>query len=64
MEFLVTILGEVKQEQFQLFEPAGRVWKLAEESLGLVKKSFQRTKRDVSNSPFVEYPQRFLLPLL
>jgi hypothetical protein len=30
---LVTILGEAKEGQFPLFEPAGRVWKLPEASL-------------------------------
>jgi hypothetical protein len=51
-EFLVTILGEAKEEQFPLFEPTGRVWKLPEASLRMVKKSFQRAKGDLSNSPF------------
>jgi hypothetical protein len=50
-EFLVTILGEAKEEQFPLFEPTGRVWKLPEASLRMVKKSFQRAKGDLSNSP-------------
>jgi hypothetical protein len=50
-EFLVTILGEAKEEQFPLFEPTGRVWKLPEASLRMVKKSFQRPKGDLSNSP-------------
>jgi len=51
-EFLVTILGEAKEEQFPLFEPVGRVWKLPEASLRMVKKSFQRAKGDLGNSPF------------
>jgi len=34
------ILGEAKEEQFPLFEPAGRVWKLPEASLRMVKKYF------------------------
>jgi hypothetical protein len=40
-EFLVTIFGEVKEEQFPLFEPKGRVWKLPGASLRMVKNSFQ-----------------------
>jgi hypothetical protein len=51
-EFLVTILGEA-EEQFPLFEPTGRVWKLPEASLRMVKKSFQRAKGDLSNGPFI-----------
>ena len=50
-EFLVTILGEAKEQQFPHDEPAGRVWKLPEESLRMLKKSFQRAKGDLSNSP-------------
>jgi hypothetical protein len=45
------ILGEAKEEQFPLFEPTGRVWKLPEASLRMVKKSFQRAKGDFGNSP-------------
>jgi hypothetical protein len=50
-EFLVTILGEAKEEQFPLFRPTGRVWKLPKASLRMVKKSFQRAKGDLSNGP-------------
>jgi len=50
-EFLVIILGEAKVGQFPPFEPAGRFWKLPEASLRMVKKSFQRAKGDLSNSP-------------
>jgi len=58
-EFLVTILGEAKEEQFPLFEPAGRVWKLPEASLRMVKKSFQRAKGDLGNSPPITETRSF-----
>jgi len=55
MTFYETIiLGEAKEEQFPLFEPTGRVWKLPEASLRMVKKSFQRAKADLSNSPLIK----------
>jgi len=50
-EFLVTFLGEAKEEQFPLFEPKGRVWELPGASLRMVKKSFQRAKGNLGNRP-------------
>jgi hypothetical protein len=47
----IIILGEAKEEQFPLLEPTGRVWKLPEASLRMVKKSFQRAKGNLSNRP-------------
>lgn len=44
-EFLVTNLGEVKDKQFQLFEPGGRVLKLPSPSHRFVKNSLQKAKR-------------------
>jgi hypothetical protein len=55
-EFLGTILGEAKEEQFPLFEPGGRVWKLPGANLRMIKKSFQRAKGDLSNNPLRPSP--------
>ena len=49
--FLVTILGEAKEQQFPLFEPAGRVWKLREASVRMVEKSFQRAEGRFEQQP-------------
>jgi hypothetical protein len=50
---LLINLGEVEDKRFELYEPAGRVFKAPGTNLRLIKNVLDKVKRDLGNSPFI-----------